>query len=443
MQSRILAFILLLALPATISATLQCDLTWQPPRTHPSKDPFYNVPAGYENASPGTILKSRRPPSPLSAFAARPNKLEDSHQILYKTIDSLNQSTATVATVLIPSNADYGKVLSYQIAEDAATIDCAPSYGLQLPSATDTVLGNMATMAEILMIEAALDQGWVVVVPDHQGPKGAFLANELAAHSTLDGLRAALLSGNFTKIEADATIALWGYSGGGLVSAWAAELHPVYAPELKIAGVAVGGIVPNITTAITSMNKAPYAGLIPSGIMGLYNQYPEFAQVVNQHLLPRYRPNLEKVTQQCASATVAQFFSDDITAIFDNPDLFHSDSTFIEIFNANALGKRRPSAPLFVYKSVDDEISPIQDTDVLVDFYCGKGVSVQYLRDLGSTHESLGILGAPSALQWLRTVLHEEGRLEGCSRANVRSALLAPNATTLPYYIIDGLLDIL
>lgn len=442
-QSRLLTTILQITLPATISATLACGLTQKLPRTHPSQDPFYDVPDSVESVSPGTILNSRKPPSPLTAFAAHPNKLEDSHQILYKTIDSLNQSTATVATILIPYNADYGKVLSYQIAEDAATIDCAPSYGLQWPSATDPALGVMASMAEILMIEAALDQGWVVVVPDHQGPQGAFMANELAAHATLDGLRAALLSGHFTNIETDATLALWGYSGGGTVSAWAAELQPIYAPELKMAGVAVGGIVPNLTTAITSMNKAPYAGLIPSGIVGLCKQYPELAHVVAQHLLPRYQPNLDKVTRQCASATVAQFFSDDITALFDIPGLVHSDSTFVEIFDTNALGKHHPSVPLFVYKSVGDEISPIQDTDALIDFYCDKGLSVQYLRDLGSNHESLGILGAPSALQWLGTVLQGQRQLHGCSRANVRSTLLAPNATTLPYYTIDGLLGIL
>ncbi|WP_374710713.1 lipase family protein [Rhodococcus sp. USK10] len=39
--------------------------------------------------------------------------------------------------------------------------------------------------------QAALAQGWAVVLPDHQGPNAAYAAGPLAGRITLDGIRAA------------------------------------------------------------------------------------------------------------------------------------------------------------------------------------------------------------------------------------------------------------
>ncbi|KND93195.1 Lipase 1 [Tolypocladium ophioglossoides CBS 100239] len=77
-----------------------------------------------------------------------------SHQILYRTTDSLGNATATVLTVLVPHGADLAKVLSYQVAEDAATADCPPSHALQLAAATGPALATIATQAELWLIEA-------------------------------------------------------------------------------------------------------------------------------------------------------------------------------------------------------------------------------------------------------------------------------------------------
>jgi hypothetical protein len=47
---------------------------------------------------------------------------------------------------------------------------------------------------------------------------------------------------------------MWGYSGGSLATEWAAELQPTYAPELNFAGAALGGLVPNITSVLKTIN---------------------------------------------------------------------------------------------------------------------------------------------------------------------------------------------
>jgi hypothetical protein len=79
----------------------------------------------------------------------------------------------------------------------------------------------------------------------------------------LDSIRAVLNSGNFTSISPKPITTFFGYSGGAVASGWvsrsslfrfdnpkltgrqATELQPSYAPELDIAGAAIGGIFPN------------------------------------------------------------------------------------------------------------------------------------------------------------------------------------------------------
>ena len=117
--------------------------------------------------------------------------------------------------MIVPNNADTSKLLSYQIAEDAAWVNCAPSYALQEGS---NLLDGGSGSAEILLIIAALDQGWIVNTPDYEGPQAAFTSGIQAGQATLDSVRAALASGSITGVSSSATYQMWGYSGGVLTS---------------------------------------------------------------------------------------------------------------------------------------------------------------------------------------------------------------------------------
>ncbi|EFX06646.1 lipase 2 [Grosmannia clavigera kw1407] len=411
----------------------------------PSEDLFYSVPANISAYAPGQIIGYRKPPAPIAAFSMDPVNLEASWQIHYRTTDNFGEATATVLTVLVPHNADLSKVLSYQVAEDAASVNCGPSYALQLESATGELLGTMATQAELLLIEAGLEQGWVVILPDHEGPVGAYLANLLSGHATLDGIRAALASTAFTGIQSSARVGLWGYSGGSLASAWAAELQPAYAPELatSIVGVALGGTVPNISNVITTIDRTPFAGLLPVGIMGISRQYPLVQQIVDTRILPQYRAKFARVRDNCFVNEMLDFLLDThITAMVDDPSVFTSPAV-MAILNENALGSHVPTIPLYVYKSRRDEVSPIADTDDLVSKYCAGGASVHYTRDLVSEHATLAVLGAPRALGWLINAL-DGNRQTGCkTRTTMSSMLDISTLTIVPKLLVNALLALL
>ncbi|GAB0138198.1 hypothetical protein EsDP_00006439 [Epichloe bromicola] len=428
------------SLPAPLPRQGPDDTTTTP--ILPSQDPFYLVPRDLDQLEPGSILRHRKPPSPFAAFGTSKANINDSHQILYRTTDSHANATATVLTVLVPHNADYAKVLSYQVAEDAPALDCAPSYALQLGSAAGGPSGMAFTRAEMLLIEAALEQGWVVIVPDFQGPRGAFLANRLAGQAILDGIRAAIRSSNLTGIARRPTVAMWGYSGGGITSAWAAELQPTYAPDLDIAGAAIGGIAPVLPTIIKLTNRGPFAGLIASGLLGLANEYPSLAGTVQQHLRPKHRKKFEKARTQCLAANANDFAFRDVVGMFNDSIL--TDLELARILEDNGLGKAVPTIPIFLYKSIFDEVSPVRETTDLYDFYCSGGARVEYERDLLSGHAVAMATGAPRALSYLMDVMKGRPQRDGCSKKTVLSSLLSWKAIRiLPGLILDAISGLL
>ncbi|KAL1891097.1 hypothetical protein Sste5346_007923 [Sporothrix stenoceras] len=438
--------------PGILVTVAFAALSWAAPVTEekratpplPSTDSFYSVPDNIASYAPGAIINHRAPPSPISAFGIDPVNIAASWQILYRTTDNLGNATATILTVLVPVNADFDKLLSYQVAEDAPNINCAPSYALQLESATGGTLGTALTQAELLLAEAALYQGWVVVLPDHEGPNGAYLANRLAGYATLDGIRAALQSTSLTGISIDAKVGLWGYSGGALASAWATVLQPEYAPELTgtLVGAAFGGTVPNIYNVITTINKTPSAGIIAAGMVGLAKQYPVMATGLEDHVLPEYQADFEAVLNQCFVPDLSLFNNADVINMIDNPNLWN-DPVVLEIFANNSLeyAPAPPAGlPLFVYKAVKDEVSPIADTDDLITAYCAAGTTVEYIRDQSSTHGGLSLIGAPMALAWLIDRMNGKAASTVCSTATKYSMLLdIATLEVLPTFLLDAL----
>ncbi|KAG8409562.1 hypothetical protein J3459_017388 [Metarhizium acridum] len=403
----------------------------------PSVDAFYRVPDDVDSYAPGAIIRHRPPPNPIAVVDA-------SYQLLYRTTDSLNNATATVLTVLVPRNANFNKVLSYQVIDDAASINCAPSYAFQLGHDDGADGGTSTTEAELLLVEAALEQGWVVIVPDYLGPRGAFLANALSGQAVLDGIRAARNSGSMTGIGESPTVTLWGYSGGSLATMFAAELQPSYAPELAIAGAAGGGPVPNITTVLAQVDGTGFAGLIPAGILGLAHQYPELEALLQKHILPQYKDDFYKAASLCLAGDIKEYSGKNLTQWVDDPTLLHADPTVLGISRENDLGQRAPKAPLLVYKATHDEISPVAETDALVEWYCESGTAVEYLRDESTNHETLAIAGVPKALAWLRARMDGQGHQTACSTRTVYSVLLDRDSLAiLPRATLDAFLDLL
>ncbi|KAL2062000.1 hypothetical protein VTL71DRAFT_6266 [Oculimacula yallundae] len=404
----------------------------------PTEDPFYIPPTGLEAQKPGTILRSRAI-GPLSFGGAVPFQAKAAYQLLYRTTDSLNTPSAAVTTIIIPQNANTSRVLSYQFAEDAAFANCAPSYTIQLGS---NPLNFGSNGLETLFVIAALDRGWVVNLPDYQGLQSAFTSGVQAGQATLDSVRATLASKSLTGVSPQAEYQMWGYSGGSIASEWAAELQPSYAPELKFKGVAIGGVVPNITAVLGVVNKSLFAGLIPAGILGLSNAYPELKTFVDQHLVPDKAADFNKALTQCLGADILTYANQDMFTYFDQGASTLNAAVAQSVLTSTGLMGTHgtPTMPMYAYQAVSDEIAPIADTDALVTKLCSQGAQIEFVRDMLSEHATQEIIGSGNAFRFLIDRFDGKPATSGCKTKTVLSAGLDGDGLASLGSIVGGAL---
>ena len=78
-----------------------------------------------------------------------------------------------------------------------------------------------------------------------------------------------------------------------------------------------------------------------------------------------------------------------------------------------------PHMPLFIYKAIYDELSPVADTDELVNEYCTGGANIIYQRNTVGGHEAEVTNGDASAFDWLTSTLEGKYHHVGCTIQNI------------------------
>ena len=364
----------------------------------PHRDPFYQPPPGFEHSAPGAVLRTRDVELGFLGFV--PQKFFAT-QLLYRSSDRKGAPEAAVTTVLVPTERgpeNVCPIVSYQCAIDAVTDRCFPSYAMRRRAFAPGALAQF----EFLLVAAALAEGWAVSVPDHEGTHGMWGAPYEPGYRILDGLRAAT-SCERLGISADSPIGLWGYSGGGLATAWAAETCADYAPELNIVGAVLGSPVGDLGHAFKRLNGSFYAGLPTMVIAALSHIYPELREVIDRHATDKGRALLKSAEKMTTAEAVLRLMNKDIDAYVDRPleDIL-AESEVQFVFDDIKLGTAAPSRPVLIVQAVHDKIVSVDDIDKLTESYRAGGASVTYHRDMFSEHMLLHPMSAPMTLRWLR-----------------------------------------
>ncbi|ORB60806.1 lipase [Mycobacteroides saopaulense] len=363
----------------------------------PTEDRFYLPPLGFEHAAPGTVLRTR---DVEMAFLGLIPQRFAATQLLYRSNDLNRQADAAVTTVLMPEHTDPATptpIVSYQCAIDAVTDRCFPSYALRRGA---HALGSFAQL-ELLLIAALLTQGWAVSLPDHEGVDGIWGAPEEPGYRTLDGLRAALNCDRL-GLSRRAPIGLWGYSGGGLATAWAAEASADYAPELEIAGAVLGSPVGDLGHTFRRLNGGLFAALPGLVVAALSHVYPGLERVIEEHATPKGKEFLGQLEEMPTFRAIASMAFKDMDDLVDQPlDQLLETPEVQHVFDSTKLGKTVPTPPVLIIQAVHDEIISTSCIDELADTYRGGGASVAYHRDLLNEHMLLHPMSAPMSMEWL------------------------------------------
>jgi alpha-beta hydrolase superfamily lysophospholipase len=364
----------------------------------PSNDPFYQPPPGYQHAMPGTVLRSR---DVELAFLGLIPQRAMATQLLYRTTDMNGNPEATATTVIVPADVTPERpcpVLSYQCAIDAVTSRCFPSYALRRNA---WAVGALAQL-ELLLITAALAEGWAVSIPDHEGRTGMWGAPYEPGYFILDGVRAAL-SAERLGLSPSAPVGLWGYSGGGLATAWAAELCADYAAELDIVGAVLGSPVGDLGHTFRRLNGTFLSGLPAMVIAALAHIYPDLDRVIQEHANDEGRALLQRLEGMTTVGAVLRMAKKDVGVYLDRPlEEILTMPEVQHVFDSIKLGATVPTPPVLIVQAVHDYLIDVEDIDELANTYSTGGADVTYHRDAFNEHLLLHPLSAPMTLRWLQ-----------------------------------------
>ncbi|KAH8901246.1 LIP-domain-containing protein [Thozetella sp. PMI_491] len=389
----------------------------------PSQDPFYRPPCGFQNAAPGTVLRSRVATNLTSIIA----NSSAAYNILYRTTDARGQPSWAVTTLLEPtaiSEQSPKKLVSYQIAYDTPSFDWSPSYGLYNIFSEPNSLGLPTDSA---FISEMLGRGWHVTVPDYEGPLASFMLGLQSGHAVLDALRASL--GAEITGSCEVQTAIWGYSGGGIATAWAAELQPQYAPDLKISGAAVGAPPTNFTFLFDNLNKSLLEFLLPSALIGIVSQFPDAHDAFVAALKkdgPFNETRLYEATTRNQLDNLVAFANQNLYDYLTTEESPLEIPPIQEIVSTQTvLGTYdTPKLPYFVYAAFDDHVVGMAPVEAVVSKYCYSGANILFQQNTVGGHFAEEINGAPRALDFIKEVFGGTFLpATGCKTENVTVAI--------------------
>ncbi len=130
-------------------------------------------------------------------------------------------------------------------------------------------------------------------------------------YHVLDGLRATLGTERL-GLSPSAPIGLWGYSGGGLASAWAAEMSGSYAPDLNIVGAVLGSPVGDLGHTFRRLNGTYMSGLPALVVAALADIYPELNKVIQEHATEEGKVLLQRLHHMTTAEAIIRMARKDM-----------------------------------------------------------------------------------------------------------------------------------
>ncbi|MEV6135092.1 lipase family protein [Nocardia sp. NPDC051990] len=386
------------------STTVLCDTTAQaaPIYPDPDPDPFYAAPPDLADKKPGEVLATRQQP-PILIFPETTVTL-----IKFRSTNSTGRPIAATITVLTPrSHQPDGPVLSYQHIINGLGAQCAVSRVLYTSDPNLQV-------REAVVLNALLLSGWSIALPDHLGPTFAYGAARLGGQITLDGIRAVRRVPELAA--ADSRIAMAGYSGGGMATAFAAAMAPTYAPELEIAGAAIGGVPMNLVKMLEGVNFNPHPafGLLMAAAIGMEREYPDRFPI-SDYLNPSGVAARKAIANGCTNEILVTGAGHSVRDYASSMSLAgNGNARAVVEENSLELYDGIPKIPIFEWHSPTDPLVPTDSIRNVDRRYCAAGVPLQAELTYAPEHLSAAILGSPAVLYWLAARFRGEPAPSNC-----------------------------
>ncbi|WP_040794937.1 lipase family protein [Nocardia higoensis] len=355
----------------------------EPLYPQPDPDPFYAPPADLGDLQPGDVVRIRR-------IDTMPYVGTEGWQVAFRSTNSGGNPIMGVTTVLLPSGVRNPPLISYQALINSLGSRCNPSRSLFNGELQDAV-GAMLPIG----------RGWAISLPDYLGPNVAYGAAKLSGMVTLDSVKAVQRAGELGL--ADSQVAIAGYSGGGMATAWAAALQPTYAPDLKLAAAVAGGIPADLEDMALSLgfNPHPGFGLAFAAAMGLEREYPDrlpISDQLNENGL-WFREFTHDACRRFLLFHGAFRSAEQMAAsksLMDSPEAR-------EVLRENSLRDFPgvPTVPTYLWQGRYDTLTAFTPLAETADRYCKAGAPVQMVPYDIAEHMTAAVAGFPAAWNYV------------------------------------------
>jgi hypothetical protein len=347
------------------------------PPDGPAGDAFYTPPNPLPPGKPGDVIWKR---------VASDTATARTYLVLYRSTTAKGTPTAVSGTVTVPKGVNPAT---------APIVSAAPgTIGLG-----DTCAASKNPLIAAIMVPASLVQkGYVVATTDYEGlgtpGVHTYVVGKSEGHAVLDAARAAQRLG--VGVSASAPVGFYGYSQGGGGAAWAGQLAASYAPELRVKGTAAGGIPADMVAVGKALDGGLGFGLLAAAAAGLNSAYPELN--LDKYLNAAGRKLFAETVDKCVVDIIAGLAFHRISEYTTTNPMNQPD--WQARLREHSLGATAPSAPIYMWHGLFDEILPYAQGEALWRTYCRKGAKVTFRMTLDE-HVSGLVAGEAAAVQFL------------------------------------------
>ena len=347
--------------------------------------------------------------------------------VLYQSTAQRGEPDFVTGTVIVPTTKWSGKgtrpVVTIGVGTQGIAPQCAPSKQM--------ISGSEYAAGEII---EALKAGYAVDVTDYQGyTNGAiptYTAGKAEGQAVLDIVRAARQLPESGLTESNPTYA-WGYSQGGQAVGWAGEIQSTYAPNVKLSGMADGGVPANLREFGAFSGPSTTSGLGILSAIGLEAAYPELKLGT---LTPAGEAAVGAALSNCVIELLTKLnganFQEFTTSHESLEELEKSEPNFKKALEEQSLDNKATSAPVYHYHGLEDEVVPLSQDVNLHYNWCKLGVTDDFQLFNGEHLFTAG-MGAPSALKWIEERVAGKSAPSTCGQHSP-GATLPANARLTP-----------
>jgi fermentation-respiration switch protein FrsA (DUF1100 family) len=374
-------------LPATAQAISTTSMASHRirPALGPDGDAFYTPPDPLPAGRPGDVIRYR----PLGTPPGTDPGLARSYLVMYLSRTATGRPTAITGTILVPVSSN---------TRTAPIVGVAPgTQGLGDQCAASKALAKGLLFSEYYLTNL-LKRGWAVAMTDYEGlgtpGDHTYIVGRSAAHALIDVVRAAQRL-PVAELAKSGPVAFYGYSEGGGASGWAGQLQPSYAPEMRLTGIAAGGVAADLYAVARSLDGSLAAGLLGYAAIGMDAAYPELK--LDSYLTPFGRTAIAMQRTSCTFDGVSPYVFAPLSRFVD-PDPLDT-RAWQRRLTQNSLGRIAPTAPVFLWHGLVDEVLPFSQADALRKAWCDRGVRVTW-RPFMAEHAT-GAIGSVDAIAFL------------------------------------------